>query len=55
MIMDNRNLKSFRLTQDAEELLKKLARKLGLTQTATLETAIRKLAKQEKVKLEGES
>lgn len=38
---------SVRLTLEADALLKELARKLGISQTAIIEIAIRRLAEQE--------
>lgn len=40
---------SVRLTPEATQLLKDLAQKLGVSQTAIIEMAIRKLAQQENV------
>jgi hypothetical protein len=42
--------KNFRLTPEAEKLLEKLVAKLGLTETAVVELAIRRLAELEKIK-----
>jgi len=39
-----------RLTPEAKRLLLELAKKLGVTQTAVIEMAIRKFAEQEDVK-----
>jgi predicted transcriptional regulator len=43
-------LTSMRLSQEAKDLLVKLATHLGISQTAVLELAIRQLAKQEHLK-----
>jgi predicted DNA-binding protein len=40
---------SIRLTPEAERLLKELAKKLGITQAAVMEIAIRRLAELESV------
>lgn len=42
---------SFRLTDDARELIRLLVQKKGVSQTDIVELAIRKLAEFEKVKL----
>ncbi len=41
---------SIRLTPEAKRLLRELAKKLGVTQTAVFEMAIRRFAEMEKVK-----
>lgn len=38
---------SFRLSEQALQLIKALARKLGISQTAVIEMAVRKLAEKE--------
>jgi predicted transcriptional regulator len=43
-------LMSIRISQEAKDLLVKLAKHLGLSQTAILELAIRRLAEQEKLR-----
>jgi predicted transcriptional regulator len=43
-------LMSIRISQEAKDLLVKLAEHLGVSQTAVLELAIRRLAKQEKLR-----
>ncbi len=43
-------MRSMRLTSSAIRLLKKLAKKNGVTQTAVMEIALRRLAEAEKVK-----
>lgn len=48
--MGMKHQEHFRLTQEARELLKLLAEKLGVTKTSAVEIAIRKLAEQEKIK-----
>lgn len=47
--MRKKNPTSIRLTPEAERLLKELATKLGVTQAAIIEIAIRRLAETEKV------
>ena len=47
--MNNKYTTSIRLTLEAKRLLKALAAKLGVTQAAVIEMAIRKFAKQEDV------
>lgn len=42
---------TLRLTPDGKRLLEALSQKIGLTQTATIEQAIRQMAKMEKVEL----
>lgn len=44
---------SIRLSQDAQTLRSKLAKKMGINQTAVIETAIRLLAEQKGVTVEG--
>jgi predicted transcriptional regulator len=44
---------SYRLSDDAQDLLAKLASRLGLTKTSVLEMAIRKLAQAELDEAEG--
>lgn len=51
--MKNKSNTSVRLTPEAAHLLKALAKKLGISQTAILELAIRRMAEQEGVKGEG--
>ena len=43
-MVKNKSNTSVRLTPEATELLKELATKLGVSQTAVIEMAIRKLA-----------
>lgn len=45
----NKSNTSVRLTPEATQLLQDLARKLGVSQTAIIEMAIRKLAQQEQL------
>lgn len=45
----NKSNTSVRLTPEAAQLLKDLAKKLGVSQTAIIEMSIRKLAQQERV------
>ncbi len=45
--MDKKKATSLRLSQEAKDLLAKLSRKLGISQTAVLELSIRQTAKQE--------
>lgn len=47
--MDKKKATSIRLSQEAKTLLAKVATKLGISQTAVLEIAIRQIAKQEGV------
>jgi predicted transcriptional regulator len=48
--MTTKHLTSIRLTPDAKRLLEILAEKLGVSQSAVLELAIRDKAKRESVK-----
>ena len=48
-MMANKEPISFRLTPEAIRLIQELAKKLGVSQAAVLEMAVRKLAEQEKV------
>ncbi len=41
---------SMRLSQEARRLLDKMAKKLGISRTAVIEVAVRRLAEAEKVK-----
>jgi predicted transcriptional regulator len=43
--------KAFRLSDDGEELLTELARRLGVKQTAVIELALRRMASAEGVEL----
>ena len=45
----SKELTSIRITPEAKRLLKELATKLGVSQSAVMEIAIRKYAKQEQV------
>jgi predicted transcriptional regulator len=45
----SKQLTSIRITLEAERLLKELATKSGVSQSAVMEIAIRKYAKQEQV------
>ena len=45
--MSTKNKRSFRLTDDADKLLGRLAQRKGLSKTAVLETLIRDEAKRE--------
>lgn len=45
--MSTKNKRSFRLTDDADKLLGRLAKRKGLSKTAVLETLIRDEAKRE--------
>ncbi len=47
--MDKKKATSLRLSEEARSLLVKVATKLGISQTAVLELAIRQIAKQEAV------
>lgn len=47
--MNKKHLTSVRLSQDAKKLIVALSKKLGVSQSAVLELAIRQLAKQEKI------
>jgi len=47
--MKNKSNTSVRLTPEAIHLLKELAKKLGVSQTAIIELAIRYLAKKENI------
>jgi biotin operon repressor len=44
---------SYALTEDCRKLLTELARKLGLSRTAIIELAVRRLAQAEGVHVEG--
>jgi predicted transcriptional regulator len=46
---------SLRLTPHAKKLLAALAEHLGLTQTSVIETAIRQMAKREKIEVTDEA
>ena len=46
-VMDNKLSTSIRLTPEAKRLLIELAKKLGISQAAVIEIAIRRLAQQE--------
>jgi len=46
--MRNKQAVSFRLTPEAKQLIKELAKKLGISQADVIEIAIRKLAEQKK-------
>ena len=46
----NKKLTSIRLTQVGAALIKLLAQKLGVSKSAVLELAIRKLAREENIK-----
>jgi predicted DNA-binding protein len=48
--MRNKQAISFRLSPEAIELIKELAKKLGVSQADIIELAVRKLAKQEQDK-----
>jgi hypothetical protein len=45
--MESKQPRSFRLTNDAADLLTAIATRLGLTLTGTVELAVRELAKRE--------
>jgi len=47
--MKNKSNTSLRLTPEAIRLLRELAKKLGVSQTAIMEMAIRRMAEQENV------
>jgi predicted DNA-binding protein len=51
--MKNKSNTSVRLTIEAYRLLRELAKKLGVSQTAILEISIRRLAKLEGLEREG--
>jgi predicted DNA-binding protein len=42
---------SYRLTTEVKQLIKLLAQKLGVNETSVIELAVRKLAKEEEVKV----
>lgn len=46
--MRNKNSTSFRLSPEAIEIIKELAKKLGVSQADIVELAVRKLLKQER-------
>jgi hypothetical protein len=46
--MANKEPISFRLTPEAIRLIKEMAKRLGVSQAAVVELAVRKLAEQEK-------
>ena len=48
--MDTKKPTSIRLSEDGKRLRKELAKKLGLSESAVVELAIRRLAKMEGVK-----
>jgi hypothetical protein len=48
--MNPKQQANFRLSNEAHRLLASLAKKLGITQTAVIEHAIRQLADTEKIK-----
>ena len=50
--MDTKKTTSIRLSEDGKQLRKKLAKKLGLSESAVIELAIRRLAGMEDVKME---
>jgi predicted DNA-binding protein len=52
--MDTKKTTSIRLSEDGKQLRKKLAKKLGLSESAVIELAIRRLAGMEDVKTEEE-
>lgn len=52
--MANKESISFRLSPEAIELIKALAKKLGVSQAAVMEIAIRKLAESENVQGQAE-
>ena len=47
--MANKEQTSMRLTPEASRLLEKLAKKLGVSRTAVMEMAVRRLAEVEKI------
>lgn len=51
-VMDNKQATSIRLTPEAKRLVKELAKRLGVSQTAIMEIAIRRLAESEGVQQE---
>jgi len=51
-VMDNKQATSIRLTPEAKSLIKELAKKLGISQAAIMEIAIRRLAESEGVRQE---
>lgn len=51
--MSNKQPTSLRLSPEAKRLLTELARKLGVTQAAIVEIAIRRLAEIEGIKVDG--
>ena len=51
--MDKKQPTSLRLSPEAKRLLAELARKLGVTQAAIVEMAIRRFAESEGVKVDG--
>ena len=53
-IMSNKQATSIRLTPEAKCLVENLAKKLGVSQAAIIEIAIRRLAQAEKVKCQQE-
>lgn len=50
--MTDRKLTTQRMTADARELRKKLSKKLGVSMSAVMELALRRLAEQEGIQLE---
>ena len=44
-----KTISAFKLSKDAKDLLRKLSKHLGVSMTATLELAIRMLAKKERI------
>jgi len=48
--MANKEQTSMRLTPEAKRLLEKLAKKLGVSRTAVMEMAVRRMAEVEKIK-----
>lgn len=51
--MDKKKLTSMRLSLEAKELIEVIAKKLGISQAAVMEIAIRRLAEIEDVNLPG--
>ncbi len=51
--MDKKQPTSLRLSPEAKRLLAELAKKLGVTQAAIIEMAIRRFAESEGVKVDG--
>ena len=51
--MQTKHPTSFRLTPEAERLIKELAQKLGIPQSAVIEMAIRNFSRQERITMQA--